>query len=79
MTFNLQGSKVVIPLQVQLAGEDRWFRVNIGCPLIKRYSERTRLIPTREWRQLTDTAMSSLFGTFSLEPSGEFSNIFTHK
>ncbi|XP_070780092.1 zona pellucida sperm-binding protein 4-like [Enoplosus armatus] len=41
----IEGSKVVIPLQVQLTGEDRWFRVNISCPLIKRYSERTRLIP----------------------------------
>ncbi|XP_070837406.1 zona pellucida sperm-binding protein 4-like [Chaetodon trifascialis] len=42
----IEGSKVVIPLQVQLTGEDRWFRVNISCPLIKRYSERTRLVPT---------------------------------
>lgn len=53
MTFAPQGSKVVIPLQVQLTGEDRWIRVNISCPLIKRHSERTRLIPTREWRALT--------------------------
>ncbi|XP_044186298.1 zona pellucida sperm-binding protein 4-like [Thunnus albacares] len=43
---HVEGSKVVIPLQVQLTGVDRWFRVNISCPLIKRYSERTRLIPT---------------------------------
>ncbi|GAA6215546.1 zona pellucida sperm-binding protein 4-like [Lates japonicus] len=42
----IEGSKVVIPLQVQLKREDQWFRVNISCPLIKRYSERTRLIPT---------------------------------
>ncbi|KAM7386412.1 hypothetical protein PAMA_009163 [Pampus argenteus] len=42
----VEGSKVVIPLQVQLTGEDRWFRVNISCPLIKQYSERTHLIPT---------------------------------
>ncbi|XP_039978889.1 zona pellucida sperm-binding protein 2-like isoform X7 [Xiphias gladius] len=42
----IEGSKVVIPLQVQLRGEDQWFRVNISCPLIKRYSERTPLIPT---------------------------------
>ncbi|XP_042361429.1 zona pellucida sperm-binding protein 4-like [Plectropomus leopardus] len=42
----IEGSKVVVPLQVQLTGEDRWFRVNISCPLIKRHSERTRLIPT---------------------------------
>ncbi|XP_059204424.1 zona pellucida sperm-binding protein 4-like [Centropristis striata] len=42
----IEGSKVVIPLQIQLAGEDRWFSVNISCPLIKRHSERTRLVPT---------------------------------
>ncbi|XP_071396052.1 zona pellucida sperm-binding protein 4-like [Centroberyx affinis] len=42
----IEGSTVVVPLLVQLTGEDRWFRVNISCPLIKRYSERTRLIPT---------------------------------
>ncbi|XP_044036668.1 zona pellucida sperm-binding protein 4-like [Siniperca chuatsi] len=42
----IEGSKVVIPLQVQLTGENRWFRVNISCPLIKRISERSRLIPT---------------------------------
>ncbi|XP_034046865.1 zona pellucida sperm-binding protein 4-like [Thalassophryne amazonica] len=36
----IKDSTVVIPLQVQLKGEDRWFRVNISCPLIKRYSER---------------------------------------
>uniref|UniRef100_A0A671UMC5 Zona pellucida sperm-binding protein 4-like n=1 Tax=Sparus aurata TaxID=8175 RepID=A0A671UMC5_SPAAU len=42
----IEGGKVVIPLQVQLTGEDRWIRVNISCPLIKRHSERTRLIPT---------------------------------
>ncbi|XP_051243978.1 zona pellucida sperm-binding protein 4-like [Dicentrarchus labrax] len=42
----IKGSKVVISLQVQLTGEDRWFRVNISCPLIKRASERTQLIPT---------------------------------
>ncbi|KAG8006419.1 Zona pellucida sperm-binding protein 4 [Nibea albiflora] len=41
-----EGSRVVIPLQVQLTGEDRWFRVNISCPLIKRHSERTQLAPT---------------------------------
>ncbi|XP_074552954.1 zona pellucida sperm-binding protein 4-like isoform X2 [Halichoeres trimaculatus] len=40
-----QGSRVVIPLQVQLAGEDRWFRVNISCPLIKRHSQRSQLVP----------------------------------
>ncbi|XP_070703519.1 zona pellucida sperm-binding protein 4-like [Pempheris klunzingeri] len=42
----IQGSKVVIPLQVQLEGEDRLFGVNISCPLIKRSSERTRPVPT---------------------------------
>ncbi|KAK2894158.1 zona pellucida sperm-binding protein 4-like [Channa argus] len=42
----MEGSKVVVPLQVQLMGEDKWFRVNISCPLIKRYIERTRLTPT---------------------------------
>ncbi|XP_031176948.1 zona pellucida sperm-binding protein 4-like [Sander lucioperca] len=42
----IEGSKVVIPLQVQLTGGDRWFRVNIICPLIKRRSEKTELIPT---------------------------------
>ncbi|XP_035510437.1 zona pellucida sperm-binding protein 4-like [Morone saxatilis] len=41
----IKGSRVVISLQVQLTGEGRWFRVNISCPLIKRASERTRLIP----------------------------------
>ncbi len=61
MTFDPQGSKVVIPLQVQLTGEDRWFRVNISCPLIKRYSERTRLMPTREWRQLMMKQLCFLF------------------
>ncbi|XP_045928828.1 zona pellucida sperm-binding protein 4-like [Micropterus dolomieu] len=43
---HIEGSKVIIPLHVQLTGEDQWFRVNISCPLIKTYSERTRLIPT---------------------------------
>ncbi|XP_029996320.1 zona pellucida sperm-binding protein 4-like [Sphaeramia orbicularis] len=42
----VQGSEVVIPLHVQLKGEDRWFRVNISCPLIKRLIQRTRLMPT---------------------------------
>ncbi|KAK2833816.1 hypothetical protein Q5P01_017705 [Channa striata] len=41
-----EGDKVVIPLQVQLMGQAKWFRVNISCPLLKRSSERTRLIPT---------------------------------
>ncbi len=58
VTFDPQGSKVVIPLQVQLTGEDRWLRVNISCPLIKRSSDRTRLIPTREWRRLMSVTSS---------------------
>lgn len=36
---------VVIPLHVQLIGEDRWYRVNISCPLIKK-DDRTPLLPT---------------------------------
>uniref|UniRef100_UPI0037E8590E zona pellucida sperm-binding protein 4-like n=1 Tax=Semicossyphus pulcher TaxID=241346 RepID=UPI0037E8590E len=43
---HIEGSRVVISLQVQLTGEDRRFRLNISCPLIKRHSERTRLVPT---------------------------------
>ncbi|XP_039467185.1 zona pellucida sperm-binding protein 4-like isoform X2 [Oreochromis aureus] len=43
---HVEGSKAVIPLQVQLAGEDRWIRVNISCPLIKTRSERTQPRPT---------------------------------
>ncbi|XP_047214020.1 zona pellucida sperm-binding protein 4-like [Girardinichthys multiradiatus] len=35
----IEGNKVVIPLLVQLTGENRWIRVNISCPLIKRRSE----------------------------------------
>ncbi|XP_078125160.1 zona pellucida sperm-binding protein 4-like [Sander vitreus] len=42
----IEGSEVVIPLQVQLTRGDHWFRVNIICPLIKRDRERTQLIPT---------------------------------
>ncbi|XP_032392559.1 zona pellucida sperm-binding protein 4 [Etheostoma spectabile] len=42
----IEDSKVVIPLLVQLKGETRWFRVNISCPLIKRRSERTQIIIT---------------------------------
>ncbi|XP_029014465.1 zona pellucida sperm-binding protein 4-like [Betta splendens] len=40
-----KGSEVVVPLQVQLKGEDKWLRVNISCPLIQRHHERT-LVPT---------------------------------
>lgn len=67
MNFDPQGSEVVIRLQVQLSSEDQWFRVKISCPLIKRHSNRTRLIPTREWgrlmmsvNKLTDRVMSSV-------------------
>uniref|UniRef100_A0A8C5G2A9 Zona pellucida sperm-binding protein 4-like n=1 Tax=Gouania willdenowi TaxID=441366 RepID=A0A8C5G2A9_GOUWI len=41
-----EGNNVIIPLQVQLKGQDRWIRVNISCPLIKRRSERTHTHPT---------------------------------
>ncbi|RVE69142.1 hypothetical protein OJAV_G00074970 [Oryzias javanicus] len=40
----VEGSKVVFPLLVQLTGEDRWIRVNISCPLIKR--SKSRVDPT---------------------------------
>ncbi|KAM3598552.1 uncharacterized protein V6R79_019506 [Siganus canaliculatus] len=40
----IEGSKVLIPLQVQLTTEERWFKVNISCPLIKKYSGKNRLI-----------------------------------
>ncbi|XP_054615605.1 zona pellucida sperm-binding protein 4-like isoform X2 [Dunckerocampus dactyliophorus] len=42
----VKGSKAVVPLQVQLTGEDGWFRVNISCPLTRRSTERTQLSPT---------------------------------
>ncbi|KAM4635541.1 zona pellucida sperm-binding protein 1-like [Polymixia lowei] len=42
----IEGSAVVIPLVVQLTGEDRWFRVNISCPLIKRHSKGPHLSTT---------------------------------
>nr|XP_040047043.1 zona pellucida sperm-binding protein 4-like isoform X1 [Gasterosteus aculeatus aculeatus] len=42
----IEGSKVIVPLQIQLTGEDRWLRVNISCPLIKRQRVRTPPIPT---------------------------------
>uniref|UniRef100_A0A672YI23 ZP domain-containing protein n=1 Tax=Sphaeramia orbicularis TaxID=375764 RepID=A0A672YI23_9TELE len=58
--FDSQGSEVVIPLHVQLKGEDRWFRVNISCPLIKRLIQRTRLMPTCEWRQWRNTVPEAL-------------------
>lgn len=32
----IQGSSVVVPLAVQLVGDDRWLGVNISCPLTKR-------------------------------------------
>ncbi|KAM4716412.1 zona pellucida sperm-binding protein 4-like [Anableps anableps] len=36
----MEGNKVVIPLLVQLRGQNQWIRVNISCPLIKRSSQR---------------------------------------
>ncbi|XP_013868392.1 zona pellucida sperm-binding protein 4 [Austrofundulus limnaeus] len=42
----VEGSRVVIPLLVQLTtGEDRWFRVNISCPLIKRSNQKSKPTP----------------------------------
>ncbi|XP_027897790.1 zona pellucida sperm-binding protein 4-like isoform X2 [Xiphophorus couchianus] len=38
----IEGNKVVVPLLVQLTGENRWIRVNISCPLIKRSSQKTQ-------------------------------------
>ena len=49
MTFDPQSTRVVIPLHVQLKGEDQWFRVNISCPLIRRQGEWPPLRPTCEW------------------------------
>ncbi|XP_019726501.1 zona pellucida sperm-binding protein 4-like [Hippocampus comes] len=43
----VKGSKVVVPLQVQLTGEDRWFRVNISCPLTRRPRGRPPLPPPK--------------------------------
>ncbi|XP_061892315.1 zona pellucida sperm-binding protein 1-like isoform X1 [Entelurus aequoreus] len=40
----VQGSKVVVSLQVQLTGEDGWFRVHVSCPL--RGSSRVRTPPS---------------------------------
>lgn len=48
VNFGPQGSKVAIPLLVQLKGEDRWLRVRIRCPLVRRISNKAGLIPTRE-------------------------------
>ena len=48
INFDPQDSKVVIPLLVQLMGEDRWLRVRISCPLVRRISNQAGLIPTRE-------------------------------
>ncbi|KAF1379165.1 hypothetical protein PFLUV_G00173240 [Perca fluviatilis] len=42
----IEGSKVLLPLEVQLTGGDRWFRVDVSCPLMLKRSERTQLIPT---------------------------------
>ncbi|XP_061702502.1 zona pellucida sperm-binding protein 4-like [Syngnathoides biaculeatus] len=43
----IKDNKVVIPLQVQLAGELGWFRVNISCSLTVRPKERTALSSTK--------------------------------
>lgn len=43
---HIEGGKVVVPLHVQLKETDWWIRVNISCPLIKRRSERTQIVPT---------------------------------
>ncbi|KAM8844557.1 zona pellucida sperm-binding protein 4-like isoform 2-T2 [Spinachia spinachia] len=42
----IEGGKVIVPLQIQLTGEDSWLRVNVSCPLIKRQRVRTPPIPT---------------------------------
>ncbi|KAF3846785.1 hypothetical protein F7725_003863 [Dissostichus mawsoni] len=41
----IEGSRAIVPLNVQLTGEDGWFNVTISCPLIKRHSQRTKRIP----------------------------------
>ncbi|KAK5856677.1 hypothetical protein PBY51_008258 [Eleginops maclovinus] len=41
----IEGSRAIVPLSVQLTGEDGWFSVTVSCPLIKRHSERTKRIP----------------------------------
>ncbi|XP_016896046.1 zona pellucida sperm-binding protein 4-like isoform X2 [Cynoglossus semilaevis] len=41
----IEHNRVVIPLQVQLRGEDQWFRVNISCPLRKRSSNEASVGP----------------------------------
>ncbi|KAG7262397.1 hypothetical protein CRUP_018321 [Coryphaenoides rupestris] len=38
---HIQGSSIVVPLAVQLAGDDRWLGVNISCPLTKRQPQAT--------------------------------------
>ncbi|XP_077357574.1 zona pellucida sperm-binding protein 4-like [Festucalex cinctus] len=43
----VKGSKVVVLLQVQLAEDGRWLRVNISCPLTRRPRQRTPLVPTK--------------------------------
>ncbi|XP_017272060.1 zona pellucida sperm-binding protein 4 [Kryptolebias marmoratus] len=43
---HVQGSKVVVPLLAQLTtAEDRWIRVNISCPLIKRSNQKGQPTP----------------------------------
>ncbi|KAM4530060.1 zona pellucida sperm-binding protein 4-like [Odontesthes bonariensis] len=55
---HVEGSKVVIPLLVQLTGESRWIRVNISCPLIKRSSGKVR--PTSDLNSSTSLFEYSL-------------------
>ncbi|XP_053706667.1 zona pellucida sperm-binding protein 4-like [Synchiropus splendidus] len=44
---HLEGSQVVVPLQVQLQDNSRWFRVNISCPRTRRSTMRSRPLPIR--------------------------------
>lgn len=66
MNFDPQSNKVVVLLEVQLTGEDQWFRVKISCPLIQRNSNKNRLIPSRKWgllmrvNNLSEREMSSV-------------------
>nr|XP_061805029.1 zona pellucida sperm-binding protein 4-like [Nerophis lumbriciformis] len=47
----VKGSKVVVPLQVQLAGENGWFTVNISCPMTIRPRHGTPPLPTKIHRK----------------------------
>ncbi|XP_058509394.1 zona pellucida sperm-binding protein 4-like [Solea solea] len=52
----IESTKVVIPLQVQLKDDDQWFRVNISCPL-KRNRERTPISTLLPGKCGTDRAL----------------------